>query len=392
MATGWGIVYNTASLFLVPIGEQLGLLRSEISFTMTLRSLVQMLMSLFAGKIYRRFSMVRTMKVMSLVLVATYVLFGFVTNIWQIYLLTLLGALANSFIGVVPLSIIVSNWFKEKRGFALGLALMGSGVGGMVFSTLTGKWILSYGWQRSYQLQGLVMFILIVPTVFFLMKDRPEDMGLRAYGRKEVEDLGGGISFEKARGMSYFWMIAIMSALVNFALSMSMITIAPHLVDIGYDFSLAANVLAATMASLALGKLALGGLLDRLGLRRAISVSVIGSILSMLGLYYGQHKLALILVVVGAGIGCAHGTMVDPFLTRTIFGEKDYSSIYGVFAAAASLGGMLSPLVAGLSYDISGSYLWIISVTVVATFGLLLADQWLFSKKNITRMIGKWEE
>lgn len=123
MVTGWGIVYNTASLFLVPIGEELGLLRSEISFTMTLRSLVQMVMSLFAGRIYRRYSMVGTMKIMSLVLVATYVLFGFVTNIWQIYLLTLLGALANSFIGIVPLSIIVSNWFKEKGALLWALLL-----------------------------------------------------------------------------------------------------------------------------------------------------------------------------------------------------------------------------------------------------------------------------
>ncbi len=391
MSTGWGIVYNTASLFLVPISEEFGFLRSEISFTMTLRSLVQMILSLFAGRIFRRFPMVGTMKIMSLVLVLTYILFGFVTNIWQIYLLTLIGAMANSFIGVVPLSVVVSNWFQEKRGFALGLALMGSGVGGMLFNNLTGKWILTYGWQRSYQLQALAMLIVIVPTVFILMKEKPEDMGLRAYGRKEVEEVGAGISLEAAKALPYFWMIALMSAVANFSINTSMVTAAPHLVDIGYDFAFAANVVAATMAALAVGKLLLGGLLDRFGLRRALSISVAGSVLSLVGLYYGQHRLALILVVLGTGIGSAHGTMVDPFLTRSVFGEKDYSSIYGILAASASLGGMFSPIVNGLSYDITGSYHKILLIMIFITLGILLADQWLFSKKNLEKAKERWE-
>lgn len=392
MATGWGMVYNTASLFLVPISEELGLLRSEISFTMTLRSLVQMLTSLFAGRIFRRFSILGIMKVMSLVLVVNYILFGFASQLWQIYVLTLIGALANAFIGVVPLSVIIGNWFQEKRGSALGFAFMGSGVGGMLYSSLTGKWILNYGWQRSYQLQALVMFLIIVPTVFILMKEKPEDMGLSALGKEREIEEDGGISFEKAKKIPFFWMTAIMSAVANFSINMSMISIAPHLVDIGYNFSFAANILALTMASLAIGKLLLGHLLDRLGLRWAISISVGGSILSMLGLLFGQYKPALLLVILGAGIGSAHGTMVDPFLTRTIFGKKDYSSIYGFLAAFASFGSMFSPIVHGLSYDISGSYHWILLQMCFIIFGLLVADQWLFSRKNLDRVRMHWEE
>lgn len=391
MATGWGIVYNTSSLFIVPISEELGLLRSQITFTMTLRSLVQMMVALFAGRIYRRFSLLKSMKFMSLVLVISYILFGFATNIWQIYLLTIIGSLANSFIGIIPISMLIGNWFQEKRGFALGLAFMGTGIGGMLYNSLTGRWILNYGWQRSYQLQALVMFMIIVPTVFFLVKEKPQDMGLEAYGRKGPQEPSRGISLEEAKGLPYFWIIALVSCVANFTLSMAMITLAPHLVDIGYGFAFSANILALTMASLAVGKLVLGELLDRLGLKGAISISIMGSVFAYIGLFNAQHKLLLILVILGTGIGCAYGTMVDPYLTRSIFGEKDYSSIYGILAAAASLGGMLSPIVSGLSYDINGNYQNLLFQMGLLALALLLAAQWIFSHKNMQAVKEKWD-
>ncbi|HZK09797.1 MAG TPA: MFS transporter [Clostridia bacterium] len=170
-----------------------------------------------------------------------------------------------------------------------------------------------------------------------------------------------------------------------------MITLAPHLVDIGYGFAFSANILALTMASLAVGKLVLGELLDRLGLKGAISISIMGSVFAYIGLFNAQHKLLLILVILGTGIGCAYGTMVDPYLTRSIFGEKDYSSIYGILAAAASLGGMLSPIVSGLSYDINGNYQNLLFQMGLLALALLLAAQWIFSHKNMQAVKEKWD-
>lgn len=386
MATGWGMVYNTASLFLIPISEDMGLLRSQISFTLTLRSLVQFLVALFAGKIYQRFSITRSMKLMSLVLVASYFLLGQAKNIWQIYLLTLSGALANSFIGIVPLSVVISNWFNEKRGFALGLAFMGSGFGGMVYNNLTGRWIIDYGWRFAYRLQALVMFIIIVPVVFFMIKEKPQLMGLEAYGSLREASGEEGLSFSQVYRMPYFWLLALMSILINLAISIANISIAPHLVDIGYDFTFAANILALSMAFLAVGKLWLGDLLDKLGLRKAISLSVLGIIFSLVGLVLGQHRGALVLVVVGMGIGSAHGTMVDPYMTRELFGTRDYNTIYGVMAACASFGGILAPILHGLSFDFYGGYERILLQSLVLGLLVLVMDQWLFSKKSIDRV------
>lgn len=390
MATGWGIVYNTASLFLIPIGEELGLLRSQISFTLTLRSLVQLVVSLFAGRIYRRYSISKSMKLMSLVLVATYILLGSAEKLWQIYLLTLSGALANSFIGIVPISVIISNWFHEKRGYALGLAFMGSGFGGMLYSSLTGQWIIKYGWRAAYRLQALAMFLLILPVVFFLIKEKPEDMNLDAYGKSTGSLPIAGLDFREVLRLPYFWILALMGILIGLAISIANISIAPHLVEIGYGFTFAANILALCMASLALGKLLLGDLLDRLGLRKAISISVMGIALSIFGLIHGHNRLALVLVIAGAGIGSAHGTMVDPYMTRELFGNRDYSTIYGVMAACASFGGMIAPILHGLSYDLHGGYGVILYQAFFLALGVLVLDQWLFSKTNITGIKSKW--
>ncbi len=72
MAVGWGIVFNTASLFINPISEELGLSRKAINATFTIRSICQLVISLFSGLIYKKLKMKNLMTVTSLSLALSF--------------------------------------------------------------------------------------------------------------------------------------------------------------------------------------------------------------------------------------------------------------------------------------------------------------------------------
>ena len=61
------------------------------------------------------------------------------------------------------------------------------------------------------------------------------------------------------------------------------------------------------------------------------------------------------MVVVGAALGCASGTVSYPILAQSAFGTRDYATIYGIVSAANSLAGSISPLFFNRVYDATGS-------------------------------------
>ena len=79
------------------------------------------------------------------------------------------------------------HWFQEKTGTVVGIAAVFSGFMGMLGSTGLGFVIPAVGWRAGYVIQGLLSAGLIVPVAVFLLRYRPEDMGLLAYGAKEAK-------------------------------------------------------------------------------------------------------------------------------------------------------------------------------------------------------------
>lgn len=361
MTAGWGIVFNTSSLFIKPVSAEFGFSRSQVNFTMTLRALFMMIVSLLSGRIFAKVNIKRLMQVAAFVLVITYYLFSKTNSLLMLYSLTALAGICVSLISTLPLSLIISNWFMKHRNLAIGIAFTGSGIGGMVFSALTGGWIVAYGWRVAYQLLALAMLILIVPCTFFLVQLHPKSMGLLPYGANEVQlsqmpAEKSGMMMREAMKTPRFWLLNLCAILVMFGLNPLMTTTAPHLTDIGYSIQYSANVVALTMGSLAVGKLVLGKIFDSWGLKKALISTCLALIIGLTGLLFAKYPLALSAVILGIGLGAAYGTIANTSITIELYGMKDYSSIYGFLTAVGSFGSAVAPILSGYFYDLYGSY------------------------------------
>ena len=118
-------------------------------------------------------------------------LMGTITSLWQFVLyygiILAFGACAMA---MLPNNTVVSNWFSRRRGTALGIINTGIGFGGATGALLASMLIEAYGWRMAFWWLAGIMLVLGSPVAIFVMRTRPEDMGLLPDGDKPGEVAG----------------------------------------------------------------------------------------------------------------------------------------------------------------------------------------------------------
>src|SRR5699024_4605136 len=121
---------------------------------------------------------------MGVVAVAGLVLFLYstMTAVWQLYIYRFLAGFIIVAGTRLLVSVLITNWFKKKQGFALALALAGSGLGGAVLSPVITALIGGIGWRSTYVALGVMCVVLTLPIVIPFFTSKPADKGMEPYG------------------------------------------------------------------------------------------------------------------------------------------------------------------------------------------------------------------
>ena len=364
MGFSFGIIMNGFSLFIKPIAEELGIERRFIALCHTIFDLTLMTISFLSGKIYSRVHFVKLMKISTIVLPIAYFAFSKSIMLWEFYILFVIMGICVSFLSTLPFSILVTNWFKEKRGLAMGLAFMGTGIGGMIFNAVGSRIIEKSSWRTLASLTPIAMAIFLIPATFFVVKEKPKNMNLQPYGaletnsenEEEIEDEDSGMSFEKARRSPEFVFLIILALLLGFTTAVLMVTVVTHISDLGFDNVYAANLMAVSCAAIALGKIEYGRLTDRTGVKKASIISILSASLGMIGFIFGSRRLFHLLIVFGNFLGAPIATVGYPILAQKVFGKKSYVKLNGLLNCANYTGVALASFIPNLIYDKTGTY------------------------------------
>ena len=134
MATVSGVTSSCFSQFIKPVCADLGFSRQAMSTNQTLMMAGSIFFSFFWGKIAGRIPVKKAMVLATIVCFIVYFSFSLVSSIWLFYIFSLIISICNSLLSTLPFSMILSNWFYDKKGTAMGLCFMGSGFGGMVLA------------------------------------------------------------------------------------------------------------------------------------------------------------------------------------------------------------------------------------------------------------------
>ncbi len=280
----------------------------------------------------------------------------------------LIGAGAAG-MGQVPSSAVVSNWFKKRRGTAIGLMAAGVGAGG-VLAPAVGFIIENHGWRNAYLSMAILIWVVVIPLGALVVRTRPSEMGLYPDGEVMPRNNMGaaaavadehGFTLRQAMATLPFWLIAVSFVFGQFS-NMGLVQApVPFLQDIGYPMQTAAVALGAIGIGSALGKVFFGWLCDRILPTHAWAIGqglMAASVVILLNIH-ADSPTALIWaysLLLGFGVGSWLPTL--SILASSHFGLAFYGSIFGALNLAQSLGTATGPFFAGLMYDATGTYDW----------------------------------
>lgn len=393
-----GVVSNCFSQFVKPVCADMGISRQEMSMIQTVFSFSSMAFAMIWGSLSKKLHLHKAMCVCAVVMPIVYACYGLMQKIWMGYIVSVVITPFFYIISMNVFNYIIGNWFIKNRGLAVGLASMGSGIGGMVMNTVSSQLIIHIGWRMTYFVLAVVMFVLVVPLMILVVREKPEDKGLKPYGWEEAEaeraakaqDKAAqaatafeGYMFSEAIRMPVFWAVVFCSVSMVTAIMAFYPTMAPHLNDCGYSVTFAALMTSVAMGALAIGKVTLGRMFDKLGNRRAVTIACSCTLVGTIAMIFCTSPVALVFIVLGVGLGCSFGAVCMPIIVQNIFGMKDYNSIYSKLTVATNLGSALAPVITGRTYDVCGSYVpAYIGVAVLTLVSIIVLRAYLPKEKK----------
>jgi predicted MFS family arabinose efflux permease len=275
--------------------------------------------------------------------------------------------------GTLPMTwtVAVNQRFERRKGLALGISLMGTGIFGFFCKPLLAWMTADFGWRGAYVGLGLMPLLIAFPAAFFLFFEKP--------GARIAGGLPGpastGLTFGQTVRQWRFWLIAIILVPVSVALAGPIPNMENILKVAGFK---AANIVQLTSLiglSALSGRLVGGWLLDRfwaplVALLILTSPGVSCFLLSQPSLSPAAAGLSIVLI--GFAVGVEYDLMA--FLVARYFGMRSYTAIYGVLYVFFSVGAGVGPLLFGWSFEKTGSYRTIleISFVILIACGLLL--------------------
>jgi MFS family permease len=379
------LLVNAFGVMLTTLCDQFHWSRTEVSLAFTLATLTAMLTMPLTGWLTDRLGSRRPILISMLVFGALYASLSFITpHLWHLYGVFLLLGLVGPGTSAVPHASLISRWFTNRRGLALGLAMCGTATGGVIWPWATQNLMDRFGWRNAYAISGGAVLLVAVPLLLLFLKEpsAPVQSSKTAVVDAEVDGLTRG---EALRG-SLLWLMLFAFFIISMSIQACMIHLAPMLKDRGMTAVNAAFAASLMGAAGMIGRLGVGYLLDLLPAERvpslAFGVVAAGIFMLFAGATGASAYVAAILI--GFGYGSESATI--PYLVGRYFGLRSFGEIYSYLFITVPLGGALGPVLMGAVYDHRGSYrlaLMICGVaTVVAALAMLRLSSYPVFSKN----------
>lgn len=378
---GIAMTLNILGVYMVPMSQRLGCAPGDFALWVTVAALTSIITNPIWGRLLQTANINLVTSIGALLFVIATLLQGFVTAVWQSWILGFLIGLAWAPFMVMLTPTLINNWFAPHlRGRYLGFASMFTGFGVFVWSPFFTFIMQTFDLQVCYIINAVIMACLLLPFTLFVFKYKPEDKGLKPYGydpNKSSEDasMQSGMSASKAMKTVPFWLIFCMFGLMTFGMGYNnnQPAIAAEFLA-GFMEPDSLQMFGAMMISVGavaniVGKITIGWLIDKLGLLKALVIFFI-IFLGMPICWAFWHTEAGMMV--GAFCLGTHNALVAvafPILVRKLFGAKDYAKIYGRLGMANSIVNAIASAAFAYLAQATGTFMSVVMAGFVIVIG-----------------------
>lgn len=257
---------------------------------------------------------------------------------------------------------ILPGAFNKRLGMALGIAMLGTGIGGFAMPMIAVALLHHVGWRQAYRLLAvgaLVLGFVAHGIVFRNYKAVSARSEARAERLPEAErDDGIELTPRQALRTFRFWLLAFVFFLVSCSVLGGFVHLAPFVSDRGLGRDVAAQAAAVVGIGLAVARVGIGAVLDRVFAPLVASVACLAGAAVFLVLTTDFIRAPGMVMLSALVLGLATGSEGDliPYLARRYFGKRHLGAIYGALFGISTLGGATGPFVYGMVFDHFKSY------------------------------------
>ena len=296
---------------------------------------------------------------------ATFYFYAKSDSLADMYIIHIFQGIVLSVSGMVINVVLISKWFNDNRGLAIGVLLAGTSVGNGIFPQInTYLLTISDGDWRQVMMWLALIPLAYAPILFALIKEKPEDVETKedneAKNDFKASSIEGGFTLQETLMSSNFWFLSVM-AFCTFYSILAMIGHVFLMLDgEGYSPQISATGVSIIFIGGFIGKVISGKLAEMIGrkivLVGGVAMMLAGSLLIVSSIFYKNPLLIWIgLTLYGTGWGGLY-TLIQ-LLVADLFGLIAIGKIMGVINIIDTIGGGLGPIITAVIYDSTQNYL-----------------------------------
>jgi len=362
-------------VFIEPLAEGLQTGRGAVSLALTIGLLGNLVAGPLIGVLSDRYGARRMILLGVVALALVLAGFSFIQTVTHLYIASVLMVFLGAGTGPITYTRIISAWFNKRRGLALGIALVGIGIGGALAPIVSQALIGEFGFRGAYRYLGLIVFLISFPPLYLILRDRPaESPDAPEASSNAAHD--EGFSTREAIGRKEFWILAAGFLFVAAGNSGGLVHLPPLLTDAGLSPERAALYAGLMGVGVTIGRACGGYLLDIFHAPYVAICFLIGPFVAYSYFLSGVDPAWAFVPVLLFGIGMGAEFDVIPFLITRYFGLKNFGVIYGINISTFSIGTGLGPAIMGFGYDKFGNY----EISIMIAMGALAIGSILISR------------
>ncbi|MES2490166.1 MAG: MFS transporter [Pseudomonadota bacterium] len=342
--------------FIEPLQTEFGWTRAQISFGLTISSLISAAFCIPLGILVDKVGPRRIGLLGVVLMTGAFALLGTATGtkanwalLWTVIAFSTVGVQATVWTAAV------NSRFEKSRGLALAITLSGASLSAALFPVLATWLIANYGWRMGFHGMGGLWILIVFPFLLLFFRSARETK--TAIPNPELTRVHSGLTFAEGLRTPALYKLLLAAGLFSFTAVGTLVHFVPMLTGAGSTRLEAAGIAGLIGLFSIIGRLGTGFLIDRYRAQYigalAFMLPVIGLSLLLLDATNPLHQS-----LAAASIGLTLGAEVDvvAYLAAKFFGLKNFGALYGAMVMALSLGTSFGPLTGGAIFDSFGNY------------------------------------
>lgn len=350
---------NVLTVFFLPMSDEFLWNRTQISGAASLGALLGAGVAVVTGRILDQTGPRVILAIGALITTISMIALSQISAIIAFYIFYGAARVSDQgFIQAVSPSTI-AKWFDRNSGMAVSVLFAVTALGGVLLPLISQASIAEFGWRFGWLGLALIMFLVgAIPVILFVRS--PTDLDENDSDEVELENFTSPeFSLSEVLHTKEYWFLTTTVFVTGIATAGIGLHIVPFLVGQGLNPEEAVATVSVRFIASAIGGLVGGVLADRYTPRLLILTAISVRVFSIVLLIFADTFLKAVLSGALGGISDGIQSTVLVLLLVSYFGKNNVGGIYGVNRAAAVLGFSAGPMIAGIGFDMTGSYNYI---------------------------------